>query len=311
MKQTLFFSLLVLTCNISVGQNLVPNGDFESYSGCPTNLTQIDSALFWTNPSTVGTPDYFNQCAVGVTNVPNAIWGYQQAHSGVAYCGIALWDSLPYLLRERIQTPLTTTLVAGECYHFEMFVNLANLVKYSTDDIAVYFSDTLISGVGNWYFPQIYFPQINNSGTPFDSLNWTLAAGDYTAAGGENYLIIANFKFDSATSVVVVNNSSFLTFSYVYIDDVSLTHCVTGINELNNNNFAVVYPNPVSTVLTIETNTNELNEFILYDIASRELLRHSFTKSISVDMEQLAKGIYIYEVTNKKGLCKQEKIVKD
>ena len=45
---------ILLTCGIGYGQNLVPNGDFEQFSGCPTNWGQIDSALFWMNPTIVG-----------------------------------------------------------------------------------------------------------------------------------------------------------------------------------------------------------------------------------------------------------------
>jgi len=55
----------------------------------------------------------------------------------------------------------------------------------------------------------------------------------------------------------------------------------------------------------------ELSEILLYDISSMMLLRKEFIKSLSLNTEQLAKGIYIYEVRDRNGLSKNGKIVKD
>jgi photosystem II stability/assembly factor-like uncharacterized protein len=83
------------------------------------------------------------------------------------------------------------------------------------------------------------------------------------------------------------------------------------IMEPENNMYLNSYPNPLTNKLTISTNNNELSEIILYDITSKKLLQQQFTNSISINTEQLAKGIYIYEVTNKTGVIKKGKVVKD
>lgn len=72
-----------------------------------------------------------------------------------------------------------------------------------------------------------------------------------------------------------------------------------------------LYPNPFKSMLNINVNNNELSEIILYDITARKILQQEFTNSISLNTEQLVKGIYIYEVRNKNGLCKKGKVVKD
>ena len=83
----LFIFFLLFIFNVK-GQNLVPNGDFEGYSGCPSNISQLDSSLFWINP-TIATPDYFNQCDTGFTvDIPSNAFGFQNTHSGAAYSGI-------------------------------------------------------------------------------------------------------------------------------------------------------------------------------------------------------------------------------
>src|SRR5688572_23733373 len=122
MKKLLLFLIFSSAFLTSRGQNLVPNSSFELYSGCPTYYTQIDCVLVWTNtaqwPGLGGSPDYFNSCATPASfvSVPDNIFGYQPAHSGDAYCGIALWDMFN-LFREYIQAPLPAILEPG-CYQF-------------------------------------------------------------------------------------------------------------------------------------------------------------------------------------------------
>ena len=48
-----------------------------------------------------------------------------------------------------------------------------------------------------------------------------------------------------------------------------------------------------------------------HDIASRKLLQQKFTNAVSLNTEQLAKGVYLYEVRNKNGVIKKGKVVKD
>ena len=72
-----------------------------------------------------------------------------------------------------------------------------------------------------------------------------------------------------------------------------------------------ISPNPVTDKLNVILNNKELSEIILYDISSRKLLQKKFTNSVSLNTEQLSKGIYIYEVRDKNGLCKKGKVVKD
>ena len=314
MKKHWYKILILLTCGICDGQNLVPNGDFEMYSTCPTGYSQITSALNWFNPAVFpgagGSPDYYNQCAAlnSYVNVPNMVSGYQFAHSGGAFAGIGLWYSWG-LAREYIEVNLTSTLIANSCYHFEMYVNLADICKYTTNNIGVYFSDTLIGGINN-AINLPFIPQINNiSGNNPDTLNWILITGDYNAIGGENFLIIGNFENNLNTDTIMINNSGNPTQVYFYIDDVSLTIC-TGINELNEEDFDI-YPNPVKNELNVHIANNELTEIILYDITSKKVLEQKFKNSAVLNTSQLSSGMYLYELRCNNIVIRKGKIVKD
>src|SRR6187399_1797031 len=95
MKKLSFLIVFIFICKINQGQNLVPNGNFENISGCPTGIGQLTNAIPWLNPS-LASPDYYNQCATSsAVGVPQNVLGYQQAHSGNGYAGIFVYTQPP------------------------------------------------------------------------------------------------------------------------------------------------------------------------------------------------------------------------
>ncbi|HKR04042.1 MAG TPA: T9SS type A sorting domain-containing protein [Bacteroidia bacterium] len=307
MKKTLlFFIFFLLFIFNAKGQNLVPNGDFEQYSGCPTAYSQIDSALFWFNPtvgwSLGGTPDYHNACSVSQNvGVPDNGFGYQYAHSGAGYAGAYCGNSYLYPnYREYIETSITTPLTANTCYHFEMYVSIGDRCRVTTDDLGIYFSNTQVIGTANWN-PLPFVPQISNTtGFITDTIGWTLISGNYQAQGGESFLIIGNFK-DSVNTTF--NNFNFLGTdlnAYFYIDDVSLSPC-TGIEEQNQNNAIKIYPNPVKESLSIsyKLTGKEKAEIIIRDILGKEILRKPFSNSkMQISTSNFQSGIYFVEIND-------------
>jgi hypothetical protein len=85
----------------------------------------------------------------------------------------------------------------------------------------------------------------------------------------------------------------------------------SGVNSISQEYSASVYPNPFTDELIFKNNKNEPSEIILYDIASRKLLQQKFTNIITLNTTQLAKGMYLYEVINNKGVIKKGKVVKE
>jgi hypothetical protein len=210
---------------------------------------------------------------------------------------------------EYIEVALTTTLAANQCYFFEMYISLANNCFRTSDDIGVYFSDTLISGITN-YLPLPFTPQINFTlGLPADTVNWMLLSGYYLASGNENYLTIGNYKDYFSSNSQVINISAPLDYVYFHVDDVSLTPC-TNIGETTEH-IATIYPNPFQNILYFTNQSNELLELNLYDITARIIFQQSFTGSISLNTEHFGKGIYFYELKNKGGVIKKGKILKE
>ena len=71
-----------------------------------------------------------------------------------------------------------------------------------------------------------------------------------------------------------------------------------------------IYPNPIADILFINIDTHEPSTVTLYDIASQKLLQETFTGNATLNTEQLADGVYIYEVLNKKGIVRKGKVIK-
>ena len=70
-----------------------------------------------------------------------------------------------------------------------------------------------------------------------------------------------------------------------------------------------IFPNPIANKLNVQTNNYEQAEIILYDLSSRKLLQQTFTNTTTINTEQLAKGMYLYEVRNRNGIIKNGKVI--
>lgn len=131
-----------------------------------------------------------------------------------------------------------------------------------------------------------------------------------------NYVILPSDFQDSVLFTIVATQDSLINETMT-ISNFNLVYGECSDSTLNiespfsNENSVILFPNPISNELTIQAIGRETKEIILYDIVSKKLIQAKFTNTISINTEQLAKGIYIYEVRNKNGVIKKGKVVKD
>ena len=220
-KKIFFYAFVfILSIKTDAQYNLVPNYSFEQYSFCPNSWNQLSSTN-WINPTSSGSPDYYNACSANYS-VPNTACSgcYQYANTGVGFVGIALYSDQTVDVREYIQNQLTDTLVNSQCYLIKFYVNLVNNAKYALNNIGCYLSINNISLTGSSYLMN-YNPQINETAIIADTLNWIQISGIYVALGGENYITIGNFKDDLNNTISIINSSG-APISYIFIDDVSV-----------------------------------------------------------------------------------------
>src|SRR5687767_3461601 len=89
MKSKFHLVLAFLSIGILQAQNLVPNPSFDqTVTACPFANTQWNRCANWNNVNmnvgggAWGTPDYFNTCGTGVSNIPNTGYGTCNSRSG-------------------------------------------------------------------------------------------------------------------------------------------------------------------------------------------------------------------------------------
>ena len=70
------------------------------------------------------------------------------------------------------------------------------------------------------------------------------------------------------------------------------------------------FPNPFSDKLLVNVKSDEYAKVVLYDISARILVEQQFFKSVTLNTEKLASGVYICEVIDNTGSVLSEKVVK-
>lgn len=240
-SQTLL--LLMLTFTYVNSQNLVPNPSFEIIVNC-SNLgggIQNFNAPPWNAPDQ-SSPDLYNICSTTSNwSIPSNQFGYQYPHTGNGYAGAGFYNaSVDY--REFLQVKLDSALSANQNYCVSFYVSLSSPHYVACNNIGMYISSTEIST------PSIVnlnlIPQINETAIIKDTANWALIQGDYSANGGEQYIIIGNFALYQTIDTFNYAESSG-GGAYYYIDDVDIHKGQCNIVSCpTNDNFSI--PNAFS-----------------------------------------------------------------
>ncbi|HLP56411.1 MAG TPA: gliding motility-associated C-terminal domain-containing protein [Fluviicola sp.] len=228
----LLFTFVILPLQYFVAQtNLVYNGDFEIYDTCPSYIAipssyQLQHCLGWSTP-TYATSDYFHSCTepAAEVGIPLNFVGYQIPYSGQAYCGLIAYGldhggcnySGEYWW-EYIQGQFVHPLESGRTYQIGFYVSLAENSTLVINQLGYHISDVPVGSCNS--APLDLTPQITSENGVFidDTSTWVLVTGNYTAAGGEKYLTIGNFKDSIFTDTMTFNGLGTWPMAYYYVD---------------------------------------------------------------------------------------------
>ena len=208
--------ILVLITFSTMGQNLVPNGDFEYKKG------RRNSSKPWRFVNTV---DFY--VTKGKIKRPSSTedWNIPKPKSGAAFLGIRIYPKY----REFVQIKLAKKLVEGKRYYFEMWISWSDHSNMYAKSFGASIYRKKPSYTSDYFIftmpPQI---ELKNEGGihQSDSSQWVKVSGMYRAKGGEKYLSIGNFstthKKDRFKSAKAVNFRFWHHEAYYFVDQVSL-----------------------------------------------------------------------------------------
>ena len=238
----------VVPLRAQTGENLVYNPSFEEHRRCPTKIDAMGvmrETDAWWQP-TGGSSDYFNACGGRECTVPRNKMGFQEAHSGEAYCGIYCSQEL---YREYLQTELKTPLQGGKRYRVSFWASLAEKsphavatlgailtherVQDSARGILMERESRSMDGNGSQSIATFFDPQVVNpvENVVNNTKEWIQISGEFTAEGGERFLTIGNFySFNKSNVVSAKGTNTPLPGAYYYIDDIEVV-CLDSIED--------------------------------------------------------------------------------
>lgn len=263
--------------------NLVFNPSFEEYTECPQRVDAIgimSGVDAWWQP-TKGSSDYFNPCGGRECQTPRNKMGYQEPHTGVAYCGIYCSKEN---YREYLQTELKEPLKAGHRYRVSFWASLADKspnaiatlgalltsdrISDTTWNILMHNETTELENGQKQVIATYYKPQVSNPSryVLIYMDQWNEIAGEFTAVGGEKFLTIGNFNSFNHSSVIDTRaDNTVLSGAYYYIDDVSV-ECLDCKEE----------PQAVDTVVVPKKGDIVTLRNVLFDTDKSDILPQSY-----------------------------------
>lgn len=314
MKKLVWYIFIVIVpIKVAAQINLVPNPSFENYTSCPHYPPDgnINRAFPWFQPNIAyNSSDFLHTCDTIDTymSVPTNYFGFQSPINGSGYAGIAcLFPPVPNDLgREFLEVELSEILKAGFMYNVSFYVSLGDSSQYACNNIGVYFSDTII-----FYDPFLTSIlslnpfHVFESNVVINSLGWHLVSGTYTASGGEKYLMVGNFKPDTAT-VFQLTGFGVRPVAYYYFDDFNVSlDSSTSVEELNIRD-VIISPNPSSDAFIISTAQGLLlnGNITISNLQGQQVVSAEIrsVKQFTIDLNNFANGVYLLRLQMGKGV---------
>ena len=295
--------------NYCFGQNLVPNPSFENYDTCPNNFAQLNFLKNWYSP-TDGTPDFLNSCFNSSSwygmDVPQNIFGFQNAHSGNSYVQIIPYSSIYLNSREYISCHLKEPLSIGTKYYLSFYVSLADSSNFAISNLGILLhKDSIHYAIQS---ASSLATQGNNNlnNILLEKNNWIRIPFSFVADSIYQFLTIGNFLTDQQSNIVNVNNGGFpqyYTDANYYIDDVCLstdsTFCTNWTKTETTIDLASfqLLPNPCSDIIYL-TDASFPFKVIIYDEIGYPII--TTNNNNSIDISKIHTGVYYVNYINKK-----------
>ncbi|MBL4652589.1 MAG: hypothetical protein JKY53_06950 [Flavobacteriales bacterium] len=294
LKSTSLFIALFISVTSIAQKNLVPNGGFDAPGKKIKAGGQIELAEGWESPHDLKADLFSTAAKSDAYSAPDNVYGRETPELGENYAGIMIWSYKNTKPRTYLQTQLSSPLEAGRVYCVKFWYSMADLAKYSCNNIGLHLSkEKLTSTVidKNEIKPQIMHSQNAQLGQQYV---FEAVCRTFIAEGGEQFITIGNFVDPTTTKAVKVKRPSGFskpqqTVGYYYFDDISVIptdslredECIC--EKQTTSRMAVVYNENMSTEHELED--KHVVEFTQLHFDSKSSELHEDSKA---DLDKIA-----------------------
>jgi len=194
---------------LTYGQNLILNGNFETFSACPIRVGEINKTINWVSLNS-GTPDFYHKnCAYF-----NSDGTIDNGSLGLIIC-CDYEDAIEYFGQE-----LSKPLAPGN-YKLSFKIKIKPGPFY-TNNFGVILRKGNVK-LNHWG-PYIETPIFNIDTPLIASENWRTFETALTAKGGEDFIAFGNFISPEKAIKVIDKTQKIETGwqTYVYVDEIEL-----------------------------------------------------------------------------------------
>jgi gliding motility-associated-like protein len=232
-----FVLICLLYGNSLTAQNLISNPSFEAIDSCYGYPAPIGFDVFdwsgcngWSIPIKSSIDLWCENPIIGNQSPPYVV-GYQMPKHGGNMAGIMVGDPIMLDYREYVQNELTESLLPGKKYRLNFYYSVwAGKASGAcpANQLEVFATNSKFNDTSMYWLSHLN-PIGSSDPNKFidDTLNWSSCEIEFTALGGEKYLIIGNFQKNSNASYNYPCDSTgwvdtILIGDYYYLDDFSL-----------------------------------------------------------------------------------------
>lgn len=210
------------------GENLVENGSFESTTGKTKKLGGIEAATGWISPTGVRADLFTPAAKLPDISTPTNIYGTESPKEGENYAGIVAYSYNDKMPRSYVSTKLTSPLKKGMTYCVQANVSLAELSKYSCNQLGVHLSKKQFATEEKSSIIDKTHVLIKDNKVLNAMYGWDRVCGTFVAEGGEKYITIGNFTNNDLVKTEKNKKpdnikGTILIASYYYIDEISVS----------------------------------------------------------------------------------------
>ena len=227
MKLTYFFiTFFISLFSYCQDNNFIENGSFESTKGKLKGLGGIEVAEGWFSPTSSKADIFSNDNKIPDISTTGNKFGKEEPKNGNKYAGIVSFSYGDKVQRTYISKEMKYPMQKGVKYCVSMYVSLAELSKYASNQLAFQFTNKALQqekgaiiGPSHVLHPQKKVVSL--------TYGWEKICGTYIAEGGEKFVTIGNFTNNEGTKNDKTDKTTFkgtpLIAAYYYIDQVEVT----------------------------------------------------------------------------------------